>query len=847
MRSRIFLVQLLIVSLILGMTPVLPAVFANSSFTEQRFADPIDAFSVRMHGTEFSYSYRTIDGWSAWNDYEDDGDAIGESPESELIMVPRGTIGLRVRDVASIGDIHPIIVSHDPIRVEVAAVNGIGMPTVLSRNDWGAEEEYLFKSTTTSSAPSDVAKGDNGTPATVDQRVKDCLEAQQKHPTEFAMKSTVKTDATGREYLWPLQYSKEVKLLTVHHSALLVQGDPRPAVERVRALYKYHALSKSWGDIGYQFVIDENGQVYEGRLGGKYVVGGHAYCNNVGTIGIVLMGNFEIEQPSQGQAKSLQRLLSGLAKDYNIDVSKSVQFHGKTFDSPIVRHKDLLSTLCPGYYVTEAFGQIVKNVRSGNLDNIVLFPKRASSSSSSSSSRVGPDVGVPGASTVAPGITFIGRTSISINPGGKQRLSFSYTADQAGAYEGKKVAEVRISDPKIQLMVDDGRNWIPVTKGILLQSDLPAYESADLQLIVQAPMDPGSYSMQIGGITFTISVAGRRARTGDFVNPFSGGNMVYVTPAAQPKNSSLQSRVRPQTRLSTLASSASSRSSSSAASQSALSTPLTSSTTVRIRLSNNQNPSIAFADNGSANGTAVRGGTTFDLVRVGSNCEVRTRGERFTSGMIVRFVSSVSGVLSVNGIKDKTRSYKGTLECRVVDNALVLINELPLDDYMAGLSEEPDSEPYEKQRAFAIAARTYAAYYTNPANRKFPGKPYDGSDDPATFQAYAGVNFTAANPNWLRAVQNTANEVLMIGSQLIKPPYFSSDDGKTRTPAQAGWNNFPFADIFNSKPDPWCAGLTLRGHGVGMSGCGAKGQANEGRSAEQILQYYYPGTRIVEL
>src|SRR6185295_5274246 len=106
--------------------------------------------------------------------------------------------------------------------------------------------------------------------------------------------------------------------------------------------------------------------------------------------------------------------------------------------------------LCPGYYVAEAFGQIVKNVRDGNLDNGVLFPKR----SSSSSSHVGPDVGLPTGSTIAPGISFIGRTSISINPGGKQRLSFTYTADQAGAYEGKKVADVRISDPGIQLFVD---------------------------------------------------------------------------------------------------------------------------------------------------------------------------------------------------------------------------------------------------------------------------------------------------------------------------------------------------------------------------------------------------------
>lgn len=84
----------------------------------------------------------------------------------------------------------------------------------------------------------------------------------------------------------------------------------------------------------------------------------------------------------------------------------------------------------------------------------------------------------------------------------------------------------------------------------------------------------------------------------------------------------------------------------------------------------------------------------------------------------------------------------------------------------------------------------------------------------------------------------------MKNNTIIKPPYFSSDDGRTRTPAEAGWKTFPFAEIFTSKPDPWCNGMTLRGHGVGMSGCGAEGQANEGKTGEEILKYYYPGTEL---
>ncbi|MBP7114113.1 MAG: N-acetylmuramoyl-L-alanine amidase [Candidatus Peribacteraceae bacterium] len=853
MRLKTVLTLGVVAALMAPSLPVVPAFAIQETFVERTFPSPIDAFSARLESLSFQYSAKTLDGWSPWTEYESDGD-VGPGEESELIMLPRGTTSLRVKNIATTDDIHPITVSHEPVKTRVAAVNSVAMPSVISRSDWGATEDYLFKVPTVDKAPSDAAKGDTGgDTGQVSQRVKDCQSAQQNYPGEFSLASTAKTDAQGRTYLWPIQYSKEVKLLVVHHSALIVKDDPRPAVERVRALYKYHAVTNGWGDVGYNFLIDEEGKVYEGRLGGKYSVGGHAYCNNVGTLGIVMMGNFEMEQPSDAQAKSLQRLLANLASDYHIDTKKSVQFHGKKFDSPIVRHRDLLSTLCPGYYLTEAFGQVVKNVQTGNLNAAVIFPKKASSSSSSSSAP-STILNSDDALKRAPGITFIGRNAISINPGGKQRISFTYTADQSGAYEGKKVADIKLSDQRIKLWLDDGIAQIPVTKGILLQSDLPASESVSLQLIVQSPMDEGTYSMDIGGIHFSLSVSGRRTRSGEFINPFSGNSSMIVVPVREVKSTSLVSRIRPQSRLSSRSSSvASFRSSVSSSispsyswSPAAPATPFSSdaSKPIRIRLSADAGPSITFSDTGTVGSVTARAGSTFDLLPRGSECEVRSSGERVMSAPVIRFSSSMSGILTASVIKGKKRSYRGVIECRVVNGTLALINELPLEDYMAGLAEEPDSEPYEKQRAFAIAARTYAAYYMDSANRKFPSMPYDGSDDPAVFQSYAGVDFTAANPNWLRAATSTQGSVLVSGGKLIKPPYFSSNDGRTRSPAEAGWKNFPFAEIFASKPDPWCNGMTLRGHGVGMSGCGAKGQANEGKSAEQILRYYYPGALL---
>ncbi len=853
MRRRGLTSFLLTIFLLLQSVPAFAAPWAAlASIVTLDFRTEIDAFSVRLplSGSEVRYSYVQGKKWSPWIVFDNDGDS-SRGEESELVMLPSSVRSLRVQGVASREDVHPIHVSKDPVSVRVASKTAGMNPSIIRRREWGADESYLFDLPTreeTMPSAGDIAKGDTVVTDSVQSgnRIKDCLEAQQKYGSEFKIASTLSKDSSGKSYRWPLQYSSAVKLLVVHHSALNVNGDPRPPIERIRALYKYHALTKGWGDIGYHFVVDENGQVYEGREGGTSVVGGHAYCNNVGTIGIVLMGNFELEQPSQVQVKGLQRLLSDLSHEYGIDVTRSVQFHGKTFASPVVGHRDLLSTLCPGYSLFGVLSQIVAHLKSGELDASVQFPPPRSSSSSSafSSSANGGFLGL------AEGISFIGRTAIDMNPSGKQRLSFAYTAGEAGAYEGKKIGDVRLSSPSITLMQDDGIHHIPVRKGILLQTDLPAGESVTIQLIVQAPPDAGSYSMEIAGLRFTLSVAGRRARAGEFINPFAGNPVHIVHPTEIKRDAALTVRSVSLRRSRQISSSSPSTFPALPAGRhlppSTLNFPPSAPSSIRIRLSASPSPTITFQAAGRINDTVVPAGTSVHLFARGSECFAAIAGTLSVRDRVLRLQSQQSEFLTIDAVRSNVGAYKGVLECRVLEGSLVLINELPLEDYMAGLAEEPDSEPYEKQRAFAIAARTYGAYYMQSSQRKFPSMPYDGSDSPAEFQFYLGLNFGEKNPQWLRAVSSTAHQVLRSSGQLIKSPYFSSDDGRTRSPAEAGWKNFPFAEIFASKRDPWCAGLPLSGHGVGMSGCGARGQAIAGSSAEQILQYYYPGVRIQE-
>jgi hypothetical protein len=97
--------------------------------------------------------------------------------------------------------------------------------------------------------------------------------------------------------------------IIVHHSALPVTDGPRE-------IQDMHFQFKGYADIAYQFLIDERGQVYEGRS--LSVRGAHTGGHNTGTVGIVLLGNFMEDSPTDAQLDSLRALSSCLIDAYRI-------------------------------------------------------------------------------------------------------------------------------------------------------------------------------------------------------------------------------------------------------------------------------------------------------------------------------------------------------------------------------------------------------------------------------------------------------------------------------------------------------------------------------------------------
>lgn len=106
---------------------------------------------------------------------------------------------------------------------------------------------------------------------------------------------------------------------------------------------------------------------------------------------------------------------------------------------------------------------------------------------------------------------------------------------------------------------------------------------------------------------------------------------------------------------------------------------------------------------------------------------------------------------------------------------------MPLETYLLGIYEMPESWPLEALKAQVIAARSYALSYTN-----------NGSKEICTTQScqvYKGGN---KGGEWEKAVKETEGKTMVSGESPISAWYSSTDGGYTFTASDVGWNDRSF-------------------------------------------------------
>lgn len=140
---------------------------------------------------------------------------------------------------------------------------------------------------------------------------------------------------------WGARAAKQWRSISVPLSKVVIHHTETPScyskascAARVRSMQNYHMNTRKWWDIGYHFIVGEDGRVYEGR--GWYNEGGHATNWNSISYGIAIIGNFQYRLPNTAALNAVKALIACAQPRYL-----------RTWYS-LYGHRDTKSTSCPG-------------------------------------------------------------------------------------------------------------------------------------------------------------------------------------------------------------------------------------------------------------------------------------------------------------------------------------------------------------------------------------------------------------------------------------------------------------------------------------------------------------------
>ncbi|CAB4710811.1 MAG: hypothetical protein F2667_07635 [Actinobacteria bacterium] len=145
----------------------------------------------------------------------------------------------------------------------------------------------------------------------------------------------------------------EVHAGFVHHTvnANDYTRDEVPGI--IRSIYAYHTQSRGWSDIGYNFLVDRFGRIWEGRYGGvdRPVVGAHTLNYNDYSFAMSAIGNYETTRPTEATVQAYGALFAWKLSLHGVDAGSTSQRVGATTFEAINGHRDAASTACPGKYL----------------------------------------------------------------------------------------------------------------------------------------------------------------------------------------------------------------------------------------------------------------------------------------------------------------------------------------------------------------------------------------------------------------------------------------------------------------------------------------------------------------
>jgi hypothetical protein len=196
-------------------------------------------------------------------------------------------------------------------------------------------------------------------------------------------------------------YAPALKMVFVHHTDTATSAPCSDSARIVRGIYAYHVRTNGWNDIGYNFLVDKCGTVFEGRYGGmtKPVIGAQTKGFNTGSAGIAIIGTYSSARPRPAAVAALERLIAWRLDVAHVDPESRVEMVSSgnpryragrhVVMNAVSGHRDGYPTSCPG----SALYALLPRIRAAAL--AIGLPKIWAPTHTPNLHRIAPDAAIP--------------------------------------------------------------------------------------------------------------------------------------------------------------------------------------------------------------------------------------------------------------------------------------------------------------------------------------------------------------------------------------------------------------------------------------------------------------------
>jgi hypothetical protein len=173
----------------------------------------------------------------------------------------------------------------------------------------------------------------------------------------------------------PPRYADTIKQVHVHHTANSNAYSRTDVPALIRGMYAYHTQSLGWSDIGYNFLVDRFGRIWNGRAGGpgRPVRGAHTLGFNATSTGVAAIGNYDTVEPSAAVLAAIARVAAWKLDRYDrnprgrttVTSEGSDKYRtGRKVRLPVIDgHRDTNDTACPGRHLYAALPAVRRRTK----------------------------------------------------------------------------------------------------------------------------------------------------------------------------------------------------------------------------------------------------------------------------------------------------------------------------------------------------------------------------------------------------------------------------------------------------------------------------------------------------